>query len=88
MGVSTKRYRLLLDEGSSCLECYIDPQKRQGYAQVYQEIRRYGVVDLTVLTEMGVYRDDWEVKAHYMQYKQPAQQVLDELLKQYEINID
>ena len=88
MGVSTKRYRLLLDEGSSCLECYIYPQKRQRHSKVYQEIRSYGVVDLKVLTEMGAYRDDWEIKAHYMQYKQPAQQVLDELLKQYEISID
>lgn len=81
-------YSLLLDEGSSCLECYIYSQKRQRHAKIYQEIRNYGVVDLKILTEMGAYRDNREIKAHYMQYKQPAQQTIDELLVQYGVNID
>lgn len=81
-------YSLLLDEGSSCLECYIYSQKRQRHAKIYQEIRNYGVVDLKILTEMGAYRDNREIKAHYMQYKQPAQQTIDELLLQYGVNID
>lgn len=77
-------YSLLNDKTASCLEFYLIADKRKNHAKVYQEIRKYGVVDLTELTEMGVFRDDGDIKAHYMQYKQSSQKELDEYFKQYQ----
>lgn len=77
-------YSLLKDDTVTCLEGYLSPKKRMHHAHVYQAIKEYGVVDLTELTEMGVFRDDEEIKAHYMQYKQSSQKELDEYFKQYQ----
>ena len=76
-------YSLLNDKTASCLEFYLIADKRKNHARVYQAIKEYGVVDLTQLTEMGVFRNDEDIKAHYMQYKQSSQKELDEYFKQY-----